>query len=216
MKVLEEKKNRKNIKDTFFWSCLELLIIPFILVILSVHLDKSIDKREQRKIEYLTSVTEIVYKITEKDKDQKLEKIPILQNLVRAKTISVLNEVDNKSKREIVRFLANLDLQYQISLSQANLQNVDLNGLYLKDADLSKANLRGTNLENAILEGVNLDDLTYDDLKDTNLKGISYDTCTKFADEQLKNRLAKEFKWEKVIPRDKSDCRHTKEIKKST
>lgn len=209
MKILEEKKDRKNIKDTFFWSCLELLIIPIILVILSFHLDKSIAKREQ-KIEYLKNITEIVYKITAKDKDKKLQDIPLLRALVGARTITVLDELDNKSKREIITFLGNSDLQYQISLSKANLRDVDLNGLYLKDANLSKANLKGANLKNTVLEGVNLEHLKYDDFEGTNLEGISYDTCTKFADEQLKNRLSKKFKWEEVKQRDKSDCRYTK------
>ncbi len=84
----------------------------------------------------------------------------------------------------------------------------DLNGLYLKDADLSKANLKGANLKNTILEGVNLEHLKYHDFKGTNLEGISYDNCTKFANEQLKNRLSKKFKWEEAKQRDKSDCRY--------
>ena len=131
----EEKTGKKSIKDTFIWSVLELVIVPTSLACLSFYLNDSVSKREQMK-EYLKDITDLASKVDEKNQNKKLGDIPSLRNLGRSRTLTVLHQSDDQSKREIIEFLANSDLHYQISLNRADLRNADLSGLYLQDADL--------------------------------------------------------------------------------
>jgi hypothetical protein len=135
------EKDGKNIKDSFVWSCLELLIVPIVLAGLGFYLDESIARRE-RMSQYLTGIADITSKAAVKN-EGKLRDDVSLRSLARAQTLTVLRESDSRTKREIIEFLANSDLQYQISLERADLHGVDLSGLYLKDADLRSVNLRG-------------------------------------------------------------------------
>jgi len=196
------EKDGKSIKDSFVWSCLELLIVPIILTGLGFYLNESIAKRE-RISQYLTGIADITSKAAVKNEGKLRDNIP-LRSLARAQTLTVLRESDSRTKREIIEFLANSDLQYQISLERADLHGVDLSGLYLKDADLRNANLKGANLDNVQLFGV---DLTSANLDNASLYNIKYDDCTDF-DAALKSRI-NELGWEKV-PRDlKTDPCHS-------
>lgn len=188
------EKDRKRIKDTFIWSCLELLIVPFILIVLSFYLNDSIAKRDRMR-EYLSGIADLTSKAAQKN-EGKLRDNHSLKSLARAQTLIILRESDSRAKREIIEFLANSDLQYQIALERADLHGVDLRGLYLKDADLRRANLKGANLNDAKLLGV---DLTNADLDNASLYNIKYDDCTRF-DAALESRINK-LGWEKV-PRD--------------
>jgi hypothetical protein len=196
------KNAGKGIKDSFAWSCLELLIVPIILAGLGFYLDESIKKRE-RISQYLTGIADITSKAAVKNEGKLRDNIP-LRSLARAQTLTVLRESDSRTKRDIIEFLANSDLQYQISLERADLHDVDLSGLYLKDADLRNANLKGANLDNAQLFGV---DLTSADLDNARLSNVKYDDCTDL-DAALKPRI-NELGWIRV-PRDiKTDPCHS-------
>lgn len=188
------EKDGKSFKDSFVWSCLELLIVPIILAGLGFYLNDSIAKRE-RISNYLTGIADITSKAAAKNEGKLRDNIP-LRSLARAQTLTVLRESDSRTKREIIEFLANSDLQYQVSLERADLHGVDLSGLYLKDADLRTANLKGANLDNAQLYGV---DLTSANLDNASLSKIKYDDCTRF-DAALKSRI-NGLDWKKV-PRD--------------
>lgn len=177
----EQKNGQKNIQDSFGWAVLKLIVVPTSFVFLSFYLNDSISKREKMK-EYLKDITELASKATEHNKDQKLKDIATLRSLARARTLIMLRESNGQSKRDILEFLANSDLQYQISLKRADLHNVDLSNLYLQDADLREANLSGADLTGAQLQGV---DLRGAILTNTKLDKIQYDQCTHF-DEKIK------------------------------
>ncbi|MBE9179288.1 pentapeptide repeat-containing protein [Oculatella sp. LEGE 06141] len=144
---------------------------------------------------YLVGIADLTSKAAENNGGRLRDSIS-LKSLARAQTLIVLGESDRRAKREIIEFLANSDLQYQISLERADLHGVDLSGLYLKDADLRRANLKGANLDNAQLLGV---DLTNANLDNASLYNIKYDDCTQL-DAALESRVD-ELGWEKV-PRD--------------
>ncbi len=194
----EEKTDRKDIKDTFSWAVLQLVIVPASLILLSFYLNYSISRRERMR-EYLKDITELASKTIENNQEKKLRDIPSLRSLARARTLTILRESDEQSKREIVEFLVNSDLQYQISLKRADLHNVDLSGLYLQDADLREANLRGANLTDAKLQGVDLKGAI---LGNSKLVKIQYDRCTRY-DNEIQSMMSD---WQEM-PRDpKKEC----------
>ncbi len=197
----EEKTGKRSIKDTFIWSVLELVIVPISLACLSFYLNDSVSKRDQMK-EYLKDITDLASKVDEKNQNKKLGDIPSLRNLGRSRTLTVLHQSDDQSKREIIEFLANSDLHYQISLNRADLRNADLSGLYLKDADLRRADLRGANLTDTKLQGVDLRDAILDSGQPNK---IQYDKCTRY-DEKLKSMMGNWEETDKDRPKD--DCHH--------
>jgi uncharacterized protein YjbI with pentapeptide repeats len=205
--MLEEKTGNQDIKNTLGWSLLELLIVPLFLTGLSFYLNSSITNREKMK-EYLKDITELASKATEKPSkkysEPQLKNIPTLRTLARARTLTILRESNEKSKREIIEFLANSDLQHQISLKSADLHSVDLSGLYLKDAHLSKANLKNANLSGSILQGVNLKGANLDG---ANLSNIKYDKCT-IVDDTIESRII-ELNWVKILR--KENCHNDEE-----
>jgi hypothetical protein len=198
MEMSEEKMDKKDIKDTFAWAVLQLIIVPASLILLSFYLNHSISKRERMR-EYLKDITELASKVTENNQEKRLRDIPSLRSLARARTLTIFRESDEQSKREIVEFLVNSDLQYQFSLKRADLHNIDLSGLYLQDADLREADLRGANLTDAKLQGVDLKGAM---LSDAKLSKIQYDQCTRY-DNKIKSMMSD---WHKM-PRDpKEEC----------
>ncbi|MCP9841394.1 pentapeptide repeat-containing protein [Synechococcus sp. J7-Johnson] len=105
---------------------------------------------------YLTSTTELATKTAAQGKKGKIGDYPTLRSLVRLRTLLLLSEIDPASKRQVIEFLANSDLHYQISLERADLSGADLSGLYLRHIDLRRANLQGTNLNGTDLRGATL------------------------------------------------------------
>jgi uncharacterized protein YjbI with pentapeptide repeats len=108
-----------------------------------------------------------------------------------------LSEIDARSKRQVVEFLANSDLHYQISLERADLGGADLSGLYLRDIDLRRANLKGANLNGTDLRGATLKDAQIDLF--TSLKPATADKCTILPSVDMQ-----------LISRNRHDCRSWK------
>jgi uncharacterized protein YjbI with pentapeptide repeats len=99
-----------------------------------------------------------------------------VRTLARAQTLTVLETLDPERKTQVLRFLVEAELVQGmeaggpiiipsrgvdtrtpvISLSQANLQEIDLGGTQLQVADLSNANLRDSTLIDADLRAANL------------------------------------------------------------
>jgi hypothetical protein len=109
-------------------------------------------------------------------KNQKIGDNPALRSLVRLRTLLLLTETDPRNKRQIVEFLANSDIHWQISLERADLSDADLSGLYLRDVDLRRANLKGTNLNATDLRGATLKDAQINQF--TSLNPGEIDECT--------------------------------------
>jgi hypothetical protein len=165
----------KTIKDSLGWEILKLLLVPIVLAIFGVWLNDSSAKREKMQ-SYLTSTTELAMKTAADGKREKIGDNPTLRSLVRLRTLMLLPEIDAKSKRQVVEFLANSDLHYQISLERADLRGADLSGLYLRDIDLRRANLKGANLNGTDLRGATLKDAQVNLF--TSLKPAATDKCT--------------------------------------
>jgi hypothetical protein len=165
----------KTIKDSVGWEILKLLLVPIVLAIVGVWLNDSSAKREKMQ-SYLTSTTELAIKTAADGKRAKIGDNPTLRSLVRLRTLMLLSEIDAKSKRQVVEFLANSDLHYQISLERADLRGADLSGLYLRDIDLRRANLKGANLNGTDLRGATLKDAQVNFF--TSLKPAATDKCT--------------------------------------
>lgn len=88
------------------------------------------------------------------------------RNVARARTVTLLEQLDGVGKREVVQFLYEAGLIDTgsgpiVSLNGANLSAANLRGANLNDADLSGATLGGADLSYATLSGA---DLSYADL----------------------------------------------------
>jgi hypothetical protein len=170
-----QEPSPKSIKDSLAWEILKLLLVPIVLAVFGVWLNDSSAKREKMQ-SYLTSTTELATKTAADGKREKIGDNPTLRSLVRLRTLLLLSDIDAKSKRQVVEFLANSDLHYQISLERADLRGADLSGLYLKDIDLRRANLKGVNLNGTDLRGATLKGAQIDLF--TSLKPAAIDRCT--------------------------------------
>lgn len=170
-----QEPSRESIKDSLGWEILKLLLVPIVLAVFGVWLNDSSAKREKMQ-SYLTSTTELATKTAADGKKEKIGDNPTLRSLVRLRTLLLLSEIDARSKRQVVEFLANSDLHYQISLERADLRGADLSGLYLRDIDLRRANLKGANLKGTDLRGATLKDAQINLF--TSLKPAATDKCT--------------------------------------
>jgi uncharacterized protein YjbI with pentapeptide repeats len=99
----------------------------------------------------------------------------------RARTLTLLDQLDGNRKRTVLRFLHETQL---INREKRFVDNGEISPriVGLKDADLSNADLRGTTLVYAYLKGANLEnadlrgaDLRGADLREANLRGADLD-----------------------------------------
>ena len=171
----DQESLSKSTKDSLAWEILKLLLVPAVLAFFGVWLNENSAKRDRMQ-SYLTTTTELATKTASDEKNEKLGDNPALRSLVRLRTLLLLSEIDPKSKRHVVEFLANSDVHYQISLERADLSGADLSGLYLRDVDLRRANLKGVNLNGTDLRGATLKDAQVN--KYTTLKSVKTDECT--------------------------------------
>ena len=91
-----------------------------------------------------------------------------IRNVARARTLTVLPQLDANRKGNLIKFLSESKLLEIISLNGADLSNADLIAIRLRNADLSEADLSGSNLYAADLSK---SDLSCSDLSCANLSG---------------------------------------------
>lgn len=171
----DQESLSKSIKDSMAWEVLKLLLVPAVLAFFGVWLNENSAKRDRMQ-NYLTTTTELATKKASDGKNEKIGDNPALRSLVRLRTLLLLSEIDPKSKRHVVEFLANSDVHYQISLERADLSGADLSGLYLRDVDLRRANLEGANLKDTDLRGATLKDAQVN--RSTTIQPAKTDECT--------------------------------------
>jgi hypothetical protein len=162
------------------WDWLDLLIIPILLAVLGFFIQKTLHDQEQERKEQQDKLER-----ERKEQQDKLERERHLQEILknyldrmtqllldpmlpdlksdkqaqivaRAITLTVLEELDGKSKGSLIRFLSQANLIQCIDLNQANLrearlENVNLSQANLTEADLGEAHLTGVILSKAIL-----------------------------------------------------------------
>jgi len=106
------------------------------------------------------------------------------KQLLSANSFTVLRSLNGRGKGRLLRFLSEVELiqanQPAISLSGADLRDIDLQNAWLPDINLNgayvlKGNLQKVNLKRADLVGTNLTgtDLTGANLRDANLTGAN-------------------------------------------
>jgi hypothetical protein len=174
--MTEPKGANKSVKDSLWWEVHKLALVPVALAIFGAFLNQHITKRERMQ-SYLSSVTDIATKTDSSGRAIEIRNNPALRSLVRARTLLILSELDGSQKRQIMEFLANSDIHYQVSLASADLSNANMSGMYLKHVNFRNADLRGANLDGAQLLGANLIGVKTD--VNTSVKDIVVDNCTR-------------------------------------
>ena len=147
------------------WTWILLLAMPFALVCLALWFNASA-RRSDRKIAadrlreialqaYFTSITELLLEKGLRSSQPGDE----VRALARARTVTLLTQVDAHRKLRVVQFLCEsqlitivdlygADLQ-EVNLAHASLSGANLIGANLSRADLSEANVSGADLSKA-------------------------------------------------------------------
>ena len=155
------------------WEILKLLLVPAVLAFFGVWLNENSARRDRMQ-NYLTVTAELLTKGASDGRSEKIS--PVLRSLVRGRTLLLLSEIDSRLKRQVIEYLVNSDLHYQVSLERADLSGADLSDLYLRDVDLRRANLNGANLNGTDLSGATLKEARINMF--TSLKPAFTDECT--------------------------------------
>src|SRR5215207_11002994 len=171
---VQPKPNNQEIqRRKTLWDWLQLFIVPLALATLGLWFSAQQDTRQQLLEEqraqnaalqaYLDQMSQLMLEGDLRSSEADSE----VRTLARARTQTVLGQLDSDRKASVVQFL------YEASLIKKedpvlNLSHVDLRGANLNDADLSGAVLLRADLRDAIMSGTNLIDAN---LKFANLSG---------------------------------------------
>jgi len=179
------------------WDWFQLLIIPLVLALIAVVFNQA-NTRTERQIALDKQREDLLQSYLDRMSDLLLEKglrtsspDAEVRNIARARTISILIQLNGKRAEYVFAFLQEAGLTKEpqpiISFAQAqfsevnwshiNLRNVNLSGANFDGANLSGANLTKTNLNGANFDGANLSrahlsgaDLSLVDLSHSNLR----------------------------------------------
>lgn len=183
-----------RLKNTGFegkslWDWMELFIIPLVLAIGAILLNRSerntereiaTDRQQEAALQaYLDRMADLLLK--EKLRTTKSKEV---RNVARIRTLTVLRGLDGKRKGLVIIFLYDAGLIFLknnvITLHGADMSYADLSYANLRDVNMSGANLFGAdlsyiNLSNANLSYANLlnADLYRADLSDANLVNVN-------------------------------------------
>ena len=162
------------------WNWLQLLIIPLVLAVGALlfnfantrteqkiaaqryEQDQQIalDKQRQDLLQtYLDRFSELLLKEKLRSSEADAES----RNVARARTLTVLPQLDAQRQGNLIDFLSESKLLGIISLSEADLSGANLRHAFLNGADLRVANLSGANLRHAFLRVANLRDADLSD-----------------------------------------------------
>lgn len=172
-----------------FWDWMELLIIPFVLILVTWWLNKTQKKIERELAEerqqqtvlemYLDRMSDLLlnHNLCESDEFSPPRLMAV------AHTHNVLRILTPKRKRQVLKFLEETGLIWYeiigqripppIHLCRADLSEADLENIFLYEVDLDESNLTNANLENSRLSGVHLygADLRYVNMRNADLEG---------------------------------------------
>ena len=201
------------------WDWLQLLIIPIALTLAAYWFNRQeraaervlTAKRFQDQIlqDYLDNMTELLLEKDLRDPQHGAD----VRSVARSRTLAVLRLVDGERKGEVIRFLYEaklighlshrkekyfssdieaslVPLRPVISLSHADLANIQLIGANLAGISLMSCRLAKANLSNANLEGANLSfaNLSWANLEEACLERANLvESFSKFAN--LKNAV---------------------------
>ena len=156
------------------WDWLQLFIVPLALAAIGLWFSAQQDTRQQLLEEqraqnaalqaYLDQMSQLMLGGALSSSEEGSE---VRRTLARARTQTVLSQLDSDRKASVVQFLYEASLIKEedpvlnlsdIDLRGANLSQLDLTGADLTGADLTDADLSGTNLSDAILNSAKMDD----------------------------------------------------------
>lgn len=177
------------------WDLADLAIVPILVALVAYYLNQNQKRIEQvatkaRSQEaelqsYLDRMTDLL--LREKPYDDK-EELETRNVVVRARTLSVLKNLDSSRKASVLRFLFESKLLTVVTdadFSRVNMSNGILPGAYLFKANFNFANLSFANFEKSVLSDCsfyeadlsfgkfNGVDLTFAKLRNANLSGIN-------------------------------------------
>jgi uncharacterized protein YjbI with pentapeptide repeats len=177
------------------WDWMQLLIVPLVLAVGAFLFNYSLNARQQENEEmraaaqleaeeqraqeealrvYLQEMVDLMLDeglLSSEEEDE-------IRTLARARTVTVLRQVEGTRKRDVIQFLSQsglisnsargANIEPVIVLYEADLSGTTLDGLDLPGAGLAFANLSDTDLWHADLQGA---DLQGADLSDADLRG---------------------------------------------
>lgn len=177
------------------WDFADLAIVPILVALVAYYLNQNQKRIEQvatteRSQEtelqnYLDRMTELLLREKPYDDQEELETRNVV---VRARTLSVLKNLDPLRKASVLRFLFEsklLNVVTDADFSRVSMSNGILPGAYLFKANFNFANLSFANLEKSILSDCsfysadlsfgrfNRADLTFAKLRDADLSGAN-------------------------------------------
>ena len=155
------------------WDWQQLLIIPLVLFMIAygfnllqnAHSEQlATDQQQQTDLNtYIDHMSDLL--LTDKLHDCKMSRDEV-RRVARARTLIVLTRLNPERKRFVVQFLFETHLIDKkssanptyplVTLDFADLNTVDLSGLYLGDADLFDIDINNANLNNAYMVGVDI------------------------------------------------------------
>lgn len=155
--------------EATLWNWLELLIVPAMLALGGYWVNWSLSRNAQGIAErhaqdaalqaYLDHMGQLLL-----DKDQPLRTSKAsseVRMLARARTLTILEQLDASRKKSVLRFLSESGLinreQPIIVLDEANLVGADLSGALLGETIVYRAFLTRADLSNAILRGASFE-----------------------------------------------------------
>lgn len=167
------------------WDWLQLVGIPSVVAVVALWFNQRREKlerelakdrsQEESLQKYIDRMTELLLEKGLHTSEPEAE----VRKIARARTLTVLRELNGERKAILLRFLHESGLITKeksvvylsgadlsgAKLSRAYLHDIDLSNTNLREADLTKANLGNANLNGADLRGANLTE-TYLDLAD--------------------------------------------------
>jgi uncharacterized protein YjbI with pentapeptide repeats len=145
------------------WDWLQLFIVPLALAAIGLWFSAQQDTRQQQLEEqraqnaalqaYLDQMSQLMLQggLRSSDKDSEV------RTLARARTQTVLGQLDSDRKASVVQFL------YEASLINGEDPVLNLSGVGLRGANLSQLDLSGANLSGAVLREADLHDTNLSD-----------------------------------------------------
>jgi Pentapeptide repeats (8 copies) len=146
------------------WDWLQLLIIPLVLAIIALVFQRANSRTERRiakdkqREELLQIYLDRMSELLLKEKLVSLVAKPKVRNMARVRTITILFQLDASRIGYVFAFLREAELMSNKpdSSSIVSLSDADLNKINLSQANLYKADLRQTYLVQANLSGARL------------------------------------------------------------
>ncbi len=183
--VSSKQDNQEIQPRKTLWDWLQLFIVPLALAALGLWFSAQQDTRQQLLEEqraqnaalqaYLDQMSQLMLQGDLRSSEEDSE----VRTLARARTQTVLGQLDSDRKASVVQFLYEASLIKEedpvlnlsgVGLRGANLSQLDLSDANLSGAVLRRADLHDTNLSDALLRGAELNNA---DLRDATMSGAN-------------------------------------------